>query len=230
MPPRSQRQRSRRNDRDEASPAQVGTSTIASPTINSPHAQVRETTDAAAPAEVPAIAAPAAAAGAHAPALPPQIANNSTAATSAPTAASQVPAPPTPAGNNSIAAVAAAAAPVDNNIVGAVLGHIAPLLQSTTTTVTKLQASVEELSARLPPAGQQHLTAQQRAAFPDEWQNLLNAEITRLSVVAGVPFQHHETTHAYGTVMGHSVELQTLQTAAERLRALTEHMDADEAQ
>jgi hypothetical protein len=140
-----------------------------------------------------------------------------------------VPAPPTPAGNNSIAAVATAAAPVDNNVVGAVLGHIAPLLQSTTTTVTKLQASVEELSARLPPAGQQHLTAQKRAAFPDEWQNLLNAEITRLSVVAGVPFQHPETTHAYGTVKGHSIELQTLLSAAERLRAITEHMDAEEA-
>jgi cytoskeletal protein RodZ len=80
MPPRSQRQRSRRNDRDEESSAQVGTSTIASPNINSPHAQVGVTTNAAAPAEVPAIAAPAAATGTHAPALPPQIINNSTAA------------------------------------------------------------------------------------------------------------------------------------------------------
>ena len=75
MPPRSQRQRSRRNDRDEESSAQVGTSTIASPNINPPHAQVRETTDAAAPAEVPAIAAPTAATGAHAPALSPTIIN-----------------------------------------------------------------------------------------------------------------------------------------------------------
>jgi len=46
--------------------------------------------------------------------------------------------------------------------------------------------------------------------------------------VAGVPFQHHAITHAYGTVKGHSIELHTLQMAAERLRALTEDMKTAE--
>jgi len=113
MPPRSQRQRGQRNNRYEAPAAQVGTSTIALPNTNPPHAQVGETTNAAAPADVPVGAAPAAATGAHAPALPPQITNNLIAANLASTAAAQVPALPTPAANNSIAAVAAAA-PVDN--------------------------------------------------------------------------------------------------------------------
>lgn len=82
---------------------------------------------------------------------------------------------------------------------------------------------------RATPSGWAATTAVAAACrFSDAWHNLLNSENTRLSAVAGVPFQHHAITHAYGTVKGHSIELHTLQMAAERLRALTEDMKTAE--
>ena len=143
MPPRAQRQRSQRNNRYEATAAQVGTGTIASPNINPTHAHVGESTNAAAPADVPAGAAPAAAPGPHALAPPPQTVNDSIAPNAASIAAAQAPALPTPAAKTTIATVAAAA-PVDNGVVAAVMGHITPVLHSlkrnsrlSTTTTTR---------------------------------------------------------------------------------------------